>query len=216
MRLRKPVFVLWALLLCACAAAQRPHLPAGAGLVSFDREAPASAERFERPSWRVGDRFVWRQGESLRLAERVASADESGYELIDELDGARTRFNLDLAELGWTPAAGSEAESRELDPYDAVLSWPMWVGKRWVSQFTRRAQSGDVPILATYVCDLLEEVQVPAGSFLALRIWRRTRPASPGTFVERTTLLWYAPAAGCFVRRLDDGLLTELCEFQRQ
>ena len=68
-----------AVLLPACTAPQALPEGHGRGLVSWDRVPPAGAEAFDRPEWTVGDRFIFRRGEGVRLVE-----EESG--LIHLLD----------------------------------------------------------------------------------------------------------------------------------
>ena len=72
-----------------------------------------------------------------------------------------------------------------------------------------------VHIVATYQIDALETVKVPAGEFECLRIWRRAKPTS-GNFYRETTLYWYAPKVGFWVRKLEGRLETELVDYERQ
>jgi hypothetical protein len=59
-------------------------------------------------------------------------------------------------------------------------------------------------------------VTVGAGSFSCLRIWRHARVATEGKFLERASLLWFAPDVGNFAQRLENGTLLELEEYHRQ
>jgi hypothetical protein len=203
-------------LLAACAGAPAPVEVEGKGLVTVDAEPPAGARTWNRPEWQVGDRFAYLRAGRIEIGVRVVSADESGYVLEDERNGVLLLLDRDLGELGErVPADSSRDRSR--DPVDARLTWPLWVGKRWTCHFVQRhADGGGLPLLATYTCDTIEDVTVAAGTFRCLRIWRRTRPAIPGEFLDAHELMWYAPDVGWFVRRLGDGALTELVEFDRQ
>lgn len=210
-----PIAPLLLLLVAACAA---PTLPEGEGrgLLAWDREPPAGAETFPRPVLRPGDRFVFRRGGDFRQAWTVREAGPEGYILEEEESGRLHLLDLDLGDLGEERPGDPEA-TRRLAPVDSTLHWPLWVGKRWRSHFLwKEPGQPPLPLLADYRCDALETVQVPAGTFRTLRIWRRVRVAARGEFVERTTLTWYAPEVGYVVRRLDDGILLELQEFHRQ
>lgn len=211
----RALFVLGAVgALCACGSAPTP-LPAGPGLVTFDREAPAGVTTFSRPEWSVGDRFVYRHGGEQRVAVRVVAIDEREIALIDETAGIRNVVDRDFGYLRLEDQGG--AVVTRWDPVDARLSWPVWAGKRWACQYVLREDGGsEVPVLAEYHCDALETVTVPAGSFEALRIWRRSRPLLEGDWLDRCDLFWYAPTIGQVVRRLEATVLTELESVQRQ
>ncbi len=208
--------VLCASALAACQGAPPAPPLVGQGLVTVDRTPPEGAATFARPEWLVGDRFVYERGGRMQIPVRVSKADEQGYVLVDERAGLELLLDRDLGELGERVPADPSRDRRR-DPVDARLTWPLWVGKRWTCHYVQRAADGSgLPILATYTCDAIETVTVPAGTFDALRIWRRARPAVEGEFLDATEVGWYAPAVGWFVRRLADGTLTELREFDRQ
>ncbi|MHC5065697.1 MAG: TapB family protein, partial [Planctomycetota bacterium] len=84
-------------------------------------------------------------------------------------------------------------------------------------EYLLKTLAGDaMPIMASYECDARETITVPAGSFDAYRILRNSRPVTDGNFLDKTAVLWYAPEVGYFVRRIEDGVITELESFQRQ
>ena len=135
--------------------------------------------------------------------------------MLDEESGRILFVGGEQLERGQSTPEGER--EFELDPGDHLVAWPLWSGKRWTSQFVSRAPTRpDLPLIASYHCDGTEVVTVPAGSFECLRIWRRLRVAAEGDFPERVSLFWYAPEVGAFVRRLDNGLVTELVEYHRQ
>ena len=206
------------LLLAACAgpgSAEGGHELRGEGLVSVDAQPPPGVELFPRPEWRPGDRFVYRNGDVLRLRRRVAVRPEGGFELLDEDGPGALELDADLGELGQRDSAG-EAGIR-FDPVDARFAWPLWVGKRWTSHHVRRAPGEPpLPLLVHYHCDAIETVEVPAGTFRCLRIWRTASVAAKGEYVDRVSLHWYAPEVGWLARRLSDSLLLELDDWQRQ
>jgi hypothetical protein len=125
-------------------------------------------------------------------------------------------FTRDLWEVGQEKADAPEA-TRVQSPPHPILTWPLWEGKRWSCHLVTKAPGRPaVPLNVSFHCDRLETIDVPAGKFRALRIWRTARVAAEGDHFARTSLLWYAPEVGFLVRRLDDGLLTDLEEFHRQ
>jgi hypothetical protein len=199
-----------------CKSSGKVALPAGKGLVTADREPPAGAETFEVPAWKVGDRFVYQKGGFARLAFRLESTTDGVHRLVDEQTGFVTLVGEDLSDRGQEKPGSPELTLR-FDPADFDLSWPLWVGKRWACHCVRRAAGEeDVPLLISYECDGIDTVKVPAGTFRCLRIWRRARPAADGRYVDRVSIAWYAPEVGAIVRRLNESLLTEAVEIDRQ
>lgn len=192
----------------------------GRGLVGFDRQAPGDLPTFAAPTWHDGDRFVFVRGNALRLTWRVEILPDGGYVLIDDGNGERQTLTAELADLGQAEVRapdGDPVATIALAPSDQRYHWPLWVGKRWSCHFLRKAPGHPpLPLLVTYAIEASEEVTVPAGTFTALRILRRADVAAEGTYLERVTLSWYAPAVGVEVRRIDDGVLTELAEVHRQ
>lgn len=202
-------------LLVACRSTPDP-LPAGDGLVTVDRTPPAGVEAVPAPTWHVGDRFVFRKGGLARIAFRIDETVEGVHHLTDEQSGLVTLVTEELAECGqYKP--GEPDLTRTFDPPDHVLAWPLWLGKRWSCNYVSRAPGRpDVPLIVNYQCDAVERIETLAGTFDTLRIWREARVAAEGDFVERTSILWYAPEVGVIVRRLADGMVTELEEVHRQ
>jgi hypothetical protein len=211
-RPRRPLALL---LLASCAT---PALPEGEGkgILALDGAPPPGVESFARPEWRQGDRFVYRRGGRIRLAFRVDSAGADGYRCVEEVSLMTNSFTRDLWEAGQERDGVPEA-TRALAPPDPMLTWPLWEGKRWSGHLLSKAPGRPaIPLQVSYHCDRVETVHVPAGSFRALRIWRNVTVAAEGDYVVRTSLRWYAPEVGFLVRRLDDGVLTDLEEFHRQ
>jgi hypothetical protein len=203
------------LCLAACHTTH-PPLPSGRGLVTVDHEPPADAATYAAPSWKVGDRFVYRKGGLSRLAFRLESTVDGVHRLVDEQGEIVMKIGEDLSDRG-QEKPGDPKAGVAYDPADFELTWPMWKGKRWSCSFVSRgANHDDIPLLVTYECDAAEDVTVPAGTFHCLRIWRRARLAAPGHWIDRISIAWYSPQAGAFVRRLNDSLLTELEEIDRQ
>ncbi len=194
-------------------AALKAH---GLGLQSYDREAPAGTETYAAPNWKPGDRFVFTKGGKLRVGFTVAAREGGGFELVEDETGTALELDADFGELGEKERGASELHVVN-DPVDSRFVWPLWVGKRWTSNFVVRAdQEKPVPLIAHYRIDALEEIAVPAGKFRCLRMWRTVQLAMQGNYIDRVAILWYAPEAGIVVKRLDDGVVTELADVQHQ
>ncbi|MFY9344659.1 MAG: hypothetical protein WAT39_19355 [Planctomycetota bacterium] len=200
-----------AFVLAACGAAPDRPLATGRGLLTADASPPPGASTWARPEWRVGDRMTLVRGERSRGTLVVAAVTDAHYEL-DTGAGVVARRDRDLGNLGeWT----SNGEPRHLlAPADTRYHWPLWLGKRWSCEFADVVPgSQSVVMQADYVVEDLDTVTVPAGTFEALRIVRTLRlVGQPGTWLTRTQVAWYAPAAGCEVRQLAGDALVELVE----
>ncbi len=205
-------------LLLALASCHSFELPEGSGdgLVSFDREPPAGAELFERPEWKVGDRFVFRRGSALTLASTVTAAGEDGYTLVNDKSGRRTFYTADFGALGEEHPDDPRLRTA-LAPADHLLHWPLWVGKQWSCHFLRKTPGQPpLPLTVLYRVEDIDTITVPAGELRCPRILRRVRVAAEGNYLEQTALLWYSPEIGVLARQLENGTLLELEEFQRQ
>jgi hypothetical protein len=208
-----------AALALACGGCQAPPPPAlpeaeGRGVVEADREPPAGAATWARPTWNVGDRFVLVRGERLRGEFRVTAATPTHY-AIDPGNGIELRRDLDLGNLGeWRPDG---EPLHVLSPVDARYHWPLWVGKRWSCEFVDRARAGEpVAMRADYLVEDLDTITVPAGTFAALRIVRRLRlVGAPEQYLPRWQIVWYAPALGTELRQLFGDTIVELAEHAR-
>ena len=187
----------------------------GRGVVVADPEPPAGAQVWQRPEWRVGDAFVLLRGAQARLRFTVAEAGPTGYLLVSD-DGNRMRRDLDLGILGEWAADGDEA-TRLLSPVDTRCHWPLWVGKKWRCEFVERSRGGPaLPLQVGYEVEGLDTITVAGGTFSALRIVRTARLMIEGQrFLDRSSVIWYAPEPGLEVRQLIGESMIELVEWTR-
>jgi len=186
----------------------------GRGVLQVDAQ-PEGVQTWARPEWAVGHRFSLVRGEQLRGTFEV-KAIEDGVYVIDMGEGRELRRDADLGNVGeWTDGE----PKRLMSPADARYHWPLWVGKRWQCEFVDRVRDGKaLPMLASYHVEGLDRIEVPAGTFEALRIARTLRlglPEAQGKFLTRTQMIWYAPDPGIEVRQLLGDTLVELVEFSK-
>jgi len=219
-----PVLIVSILTLSACSATKHA-IPSGKGLLSADKTPPEGAKTWKNPKWSKGDRFEFSRGSRIPLHYRVLKAgDKERILLLEGQEPAGNAtvlvFGPDLSERGvwaWSESKGKGAAEKRYLPSDKVFHWPLWVGKSWVCQFVEASKDGLQPIRALYRCEGRERVQTRAGNFDCLRIRRIARLEIPGRiYLDKVSLLWYAPQVGWWVRKLEDGIETELTAFQRQ
>ena len=204
------------------ACSSTPTMPDGTGngLLSWDREPPADARHVAQvPDWTAGDRYTFRRGGIVELDFRVAKTD-GGYELRPVDGGLAMQFDPELAMIGQrdTGERPDPRAAKEFAPADPLFHWPLWVGKRWtVSTLRKQPGRPPLPLEVSYEVESFESCKVPAGEFDTYRIRRSATIAGQREDVlERTSLYWYAPAAGIYVRQLASSTLVELKSFQRQ
>lgn len=202
-------------LVTACAGVAPFPEGEGEGLVTVDRAVPASTSVAARPEWAVGDRFEYLRGGEQHTTWRVESAGPEGYKLVQEMTGVVTLLDQDLGVLG-EDVPDDPVQARRRSPVDNEYAWPLWVGKRWTTNYLRKVPGAALPVQAEYECDAIETISVPAGTFECYRIWRKARPLVPGKYYESANVLWYAPEVGYFVRKLENSVVTELQDVHRQ
>lgn len=187
----------------------------GRGVIAADPAPPEGARLWQRPQWRVGDAFTLLRGAQSRLRFTVREAGDGGYLLVGD-DGNRMRRDADLGILGEWAAQGDEP-TRLLSPADTRFHWPLWVGKKWRCEFVERSAGGPaLPLQVSYEVEGVDTVTVAAGTFPALRILRTARLLVEGQrFLDRSTVIWYAPEPGLEVRQLIGESMIELVEWTR-
>ena len=181
----------------------------GRGMLSASNDPPSGAELAAKPVLTAGTRYVFRRGGQLRSAWTLTRSKDALTLVEDE--GLHMQVDDRLALLGEFDPDDATSKS-VLAPADSQFAWPLWPGKTWVCEFVRKTADGSaLPIVVRYDCDVVEDVRVPAGKFRCWRIWRTSKPAIPGRrFLDSTSVSWYSPEVGYFVRRLVDGVLLEL------
>ncbi|MHC5066055.1 MAG: hypothetical protein ACYTG5_19000, partial [Planctomycetota bacterium] len=129
---------------CCFSACSTPSFDesAGRGLVSVDRAAPASDNSAPMPNWQRGDRFTYRRGGKIRMELLVADKQADGYILQEVSSGIRFGMGLDLSRRSET-VPGAASQDRQFAPADQVLTWPLWVGKKWSCEYLLKTLAGD-------------------------------------------------------------------------
>lgn len=94
-----------------------------------------------------------------------------------------TQYRLLASEYGRRPQAVYE-------PFDPLFEWPLAIGRQWTGDYYVTEASGGSPRLTrfAYRVDALEEVTVPAGRFVALRVRRHD--------AIETIVRWWSPELG--------------------
>lgn len=137
---------------------------------------------------------IERDGRTLDVYEQSAPVAEPG----GPCDG-RTHIVLDAETRSWAGCMADGKFLAEVRPHNGRFAWPLQVGKKWraephwVDHVVQPDWSG--PFWADYEVVAYEEVNVPAGRFMAFKV-EQTASASGDNY----EVTWYAPDLGAFVK----------------
>lgn len=171
-----------------------------------------------------GTRLVYRTTdgsgrESIDAWTVLADGDYHGRPVARLGNGVETRL-FDRASRNWLATLKDGREVEAVEPHQGIWSWPLRVGNRWRAEFVYHDLAHGVtvgPIGTEWTVEDFEPVEVPAGTFAAMRL-----RGEPGRNNTRRMLLWYAPELGVVVRRVDEQpgaggrrqQVTELVEYK--
>lgn len=171
-----------------CAATpERP--PPGAVVAYYPAMPPPGAHWTEQQTDNVTGRTDY-----FRNHEKLVSYHGREYYAVENasqtvLDSRRTGNVVYLFQGGKISAS--------YRPEQGMLSWPLWVGKTWISTVfvIDEADRIDLPMVTYWKCTGLVDVTVPAGTFKAFRI-----DSSPGENDTALVTGWYAPKVGLVIK----------------
>ncbi len=152
-----------------------------------------------RPTWRAGDRWLhaWSTGaeKGIKESEVLGLQEVRGVQyFVVRMGPVNAYFTMDLHWAWAATAAESRVTSRAIPPLP-WFNWPLEIGKRWVYQGVLEDQEGKDRLQDTYRVVSMEEVTVPAGTFLAFRIVHE----AGSSIVDQ---YWYAPNVRWYVKWL--------------
>lgn len=184
--------------LCAIAvvmAACRASDQHGVVVTAPASAAASSVSVAEPPEWRPGDRWVyeWTSGKEsgTKTVEMTERREVNGVHYyvvrLSDVDHYYTR------ELHWAAAIkNSTVEARMVPPHPWFV-WPLAVGRRWVHQGTWEERGVTRPVTDTFAVVTEESVEVPAGTFRAVKLARE----SSGQGLDE---YWYVSAVRSYAR----------------
>jgi hypothetical protein len=180
--------VVVAMLVLAGCAGQAPPAAVSPPLVAPRPVVPPG-------EWRPADRwtFDWTMGEEsgAKTAEVTGVRDVNGVQYyavkIGDLQHYYTR------DLHWAGAQrDAKVEARSVPP-EPWFEWPLEVGRQWRHDAIYEDRRGRAQKSSMFAVVGVETVEVPAGTFTALKVVRETS--------ERDTdQYWYAPEVRWYVR----------------
>lgn len=170
---------------------------AGAG-----QEAPAGAPagaqaEAARPTFSVGDEFWFSDGRSISV--EIFTGEDNGRLVFENGSKQETAYYTpDLALVNVRRPFGTDQAFR---PDNAMLSFPLKVGKTWGRSFRIISSDGSRSVQKTRRCEVVGrgKTAVPAGTFDAFRIECRVSQPRARRFDHEE--LHYAPAVGRIILR---------------
>jgi hypothetical protein len=140
---------------------------------------------------KVGTKWVYEvEGTKKENVATVVAAEKQG-----ELVVVRIRYRIeDVFDSSEIVSVGKDGIYRHavadslFDPHVCLLKLPVKVGEKWRTDFT----AGDHKSTGTRVVEAVEEVEVPAGKFRAVRVKHEYKDND----TPRKQTLWYAPNVG--------------------
>lgn len=177
-------------LLVCCATEPKTTLPAA-----------ISQEKYEAPTWNVGD--TWRFGFAITREWQVTveRVEDSLYILGDRYGVDKLGFDKRTLELKYfIDSEGKKVSSESVWFYGIYCDFPVYVGKKWAKMVSGKDDRGrSIDYLHEFKVLSLEEVTVPAGTFKAFKIEFSKRIATRTTDFYRN-YVWYSPEVKTIIK----------------
>ncbi len=155
----------------------------------------------ERPSWTAGDRwlYAWTAGtaKGVKKSEVLGVRDVGGVQYnVLQVETANPYHMYYTADLHW---AANIVESRVVaraTPPQPWFNWPLEAGKRWQYQGVYEDRERKDPMRESYRVVGVESVEVPAGTFRAVKIVREMDSVVLDEYWYAADVRWYVKWVG--------------------
>ena len=189
-RFASPPLLLLALALAACARSAPPPAPPAAAAPAVPGVTVAAP-----PEWRPGDHWSYEltTGEQTAIknvdVREVTDVNAIRYYVVRVAD-ADHYLTLDLR---WAALVRDRKVEARMVPPQPLLSWPLIAGRQWTHDGTFEAGGTRTSFKDTFGVETTETVQVPAGTFRALKVVRQGSN-------QESDQYWYAPEVRWYVK----------------
>jgi hypothetical protein len=165
-------------------------------------------ERWESPQLNVGDRWKYHAKAGGEWTEEVTATESDMYVIrygkqFRGYDKTTMNYNYTLEKNKRETFTGFQSR---------VLDFPLSIGKKWTKIISMGPKKGGTrqvvrDFLEEYSVAAVEDVDVPAGTFTAVRIeYKRTAMRTTNLIAKAT--FWYAPEAKALIKKVGEGLDT--------
>lgn len=164
--------------------------------VGADEDAPIVAEA-ARPTFSVGDEFWFSDGRSI-FVEFFAGREDGRLVFKSRSRQETAYYSPDMALVEVRRPFGTDQVYK---PDNAMLSFPLSVGKSWVRRFRVTSFDGSPRVQRTRRCEVVDtgRTEVPAGIFATFRIKCTMRQLGASGIVREE--MHYAPTVGRIILR---------------
>lgn len=195
-------------------------------LVLFLVSISWAQEKVESPVWKVGDKWVYKSDSGIETTMECVG-DEKDLFVVNrnvsqgQRKGKSTLYydKKDLTCVKITRNGKEDKEER--DRMKKGFNFPLFPGKKWTSRYSfyNPAYNMDNDISPEYSVIGVEDVQVPAGKFKALKVMVKlniTELKPPQRQFSGVFHYWWAPDVRAIVKyETDRSSLFERAEYQK-
>lgn len=158
----------------------------------------ATALGIERPAWRVGDRWIyaWEAAatKGVKTSEVLGVRELGGVKYhVLRVESAHLYYTSDLH---WAANIMESRVAARATPPQPWFNWPLEVGKQWQYQGVYEDQERKDKVRDSYRVVGVEQVDVPAGAFRAVKIVREIDSVVVDQYWYASDVRWYVKWVG--------------------
>jgi hypothetical protein len=178
-----------------CATSHDGAVPAPGTTMTASTVARLQADT--APTWRPGDRwaYVFTSGSEKRTktieVREVKPINGVRYYIVRNTDAEADQYWT--MDLHWAASVRDAKVQARMVPPEPWFTWPLRVGQQWQHRGEFQQIDGKQQTEDTFVVVGSETVEVPAGTFEALKITRTTKGGDSDQY-------WYVPEVRTYVR----------------
>jgi len=159
------------------------------------RELDLAKKSCEGPVWKIGDKWTYKNVTGTFWTKEVVEVTEDLF--IMKITGTKPLLGYDKKTLKCTFLIEDGKKVKNTDPFRGFFDFPIFVGKKW--SYPSKSTPNENKV------EGVEEIIVPAGSFMAYKIYyvqkRKEIPSRPNMSAEGWQRYWYSPEAKNYVKR---------------
>ena len=180
-----------------CATSQDGAVPPPGTTMTATTVAHAQADK--APIWRPGDRwaYVWTSGTDKRTkiieVREVKPVNGIHYYVIRNNEADVEQYQYWTTDLHWAASIKDAKVQARMVPPEPWFTWPLRAGQQWQHRGEFQMVDGKQQMEDTFVVVGPETVEVPAGTFEAIKITRTAKGGDSDQY-------WYAPDVRMYVR----------------
>jgi hypothetical protein len=158
------------------------------------KEIDWSKRSCDAPVWNLGNSWTYRDGAGRFWSNQVFEIREDLFLL--RIEGDRDLYAYDRKTMNCNYFIDRNGRKiRNLQAFKHIFNFPLMIGKRW----RYSTESGSTNIVNELSVEGVEEVSIPAGTFLAYKIYYKQTEMS--RMNSGWVRYWYAPAVKWWIKR---------------